>query len=108
LRDFFVEARYFQIKELEDVLCSYDLYTRLASVLNSSGNPFHMASQAASTARNALMATGGIGLFMGSQNEDVATDMKGFMGDCVSLVTGRKPKEKQSTQSPPPAEPSFS
>ena len=105
LRDFFVEARYFQIKELENMLCSYDVYTRVAALFSKSGNPFHMASEAFNTARRALLAGGGIGMLMGTQNEDLAKDVKGVVKYCRNMLVGSKPEKNQKS---PPAEPSFS
>jgi hypothetical protein len=106
LRDLFVEARHYQIKELEDMLCSYDIMTRIASFFGGgSGNPFHAVTGAINNARRALMASGGVGVFMGSQNEDFMEDAKGLLKDVGNFVMGRK--NDSSTSKQPPAEPTF-
>ena len=105
LRDLFVEARHYQIKELEDVLCSYDVMTRIASVFGGgSGNPFHAVTGAINNARRALMAGGGVGVFMGSQNEDFMEDVKGLLKDVGNVVMGRK---NDSTSKQQPAKPTL-
>lgn len=107
LRDLYVEARHYQIQELEDMLCSYDMMTRIASFFGGGkgGNPFHAAAGAIRNARSALMASGGIGVFMGSQNDDFMEDVKGLMKDAGNVVRGRKNDSSSSKQ--PSAEPTF-
>jgi hypothetical protein len=90
LRDLFVEARHYQIKELEDMLCSYDIMTRIASVFGGgSGNPFHAVTGAINNARRALMASGGVGVFLGAQNDDFMAEVKGLLKDVGNVVQGR-------------------
>jgi hypothetical protein len=111
-RDLFVEARYFQIKELVDSLCHHDLYTQIAAWIGGgSVNPFHAASETIQTVRRAIFATGGIGMIMGSQNGDLMNDIKALMGNLTGKATGRM-KEASSgtpkTDPKPSAEASFS
>ena len=82
MRDLYVEARYFQISELEKVLCGRSLYLQLASFVSGSGNsnPFQEATQVLNTLRRALLATGGVGIFVGRDNiGDVWNDAKSFL-----------------------------
>ena len=103
LRDLFVEARHYKIKELEDVLCKYDTYTQLANILGGEGgNPFHTASQVLMTVRRALLATGGVGVLLGTQNEELMEDVKEFFSELNLWVRGGK-KDKNER----PTEPSF-
>jgi hypothetical protein len=107
LRDLFVEARHYQIKELEDMLCSYDALTRIASFFGGgAGNPFHAVTNAIKNARSALLASGGIGVFMGTQNEGAMEDVKGLLKDIGNVIRGRK-HDSSSTSEQPPAEPTF-
>jgi len=95
VRDLYVEARYFQIKELEALLCSIDWYTRAAQWFGSgSTNPFYAASQAISTARRALVASSGFGILLGAQNEDLVKNVKGLFKDVVNLLRGT-PKDAE-------------
>ena len=73
-----MEARYFLIKEIEDVLCAHDLRTRLASLVGGgAANPFVAALDLLKKVRRFVFATGGTGLFVGSMNDDVSTP------DCI-------------------------
>lgn len=96
LRDFYVEVRYFQIRELEALLCSKDWYTRIASLFGSNGmsNPFTAASEAITTARRALLASSGFGLLVGTQNDELKDNVKGFFGDMQKLWRGEKIDEE--------------
>ncbi|CAJ1969300.1 unnamed protein product [Cylindrotheca closterium] len=73
LRELFIEARYFKIKELEAVLCGYDWWSWLASLLSGGAtNPFHSALQAAKIARGTLLTTSGLsglGILIGAQRK---------------------------------------
>ena len=72
----FIEARYFKIKELEDVLAGYDLYTWVASVVSGGAtNPFHSALNAVKMARRTLLTTGGLGILIGVQNEALLNEL---------------------------------
>ena len=108
MRDLYVEARHFQIEELEKVLCGRSVYLQLASLVSGSGgnsNPFQAASQVISNVRRALFATGGIGIFMGRDN------IGDMWNDAVDLMLGRKPPEtrrgKSETKSSNGGEPSL-
>lgn len=94
MRDLFVEARYFKITELEKVLCSYDFFTWIASVIGgqSSANPFHVAAQSLQVARRALLATSGVGILVGSQNESLVDDIQNTIGNIFKTITGSNPK----------------
>ena len=91
LRDLYVEARYFKINELEHLLCAMDWHTRFASWFGSGAtNPFYAASQTITAARNALVATSGIGIAFGAQNQELVDNVKGIFRDVVALVRGDK------------------
>ena len=91
LRDLYVEARYFKIIELEHLLCAMDWHTRFASWFGSGAtNPFYAASQTITAARNALVATSGIGIALGTQNQELVENIKGMFQDVVALVRGDK------------------
>lgn len=96
MRELFVEARYFKIKELEKVLCSRDFFTWVASMVGGKGsaNPFHVATQSLQMVRRALVATGGVGLVIGSQNESLIDDIQSTLGNFSKAVTGASPKEE--------------
>lgn len=97
VRDLYVEARYFQIAELEALLCSLDWYTRAAQWFGSgASNPFYAASQAITTARRALVASSGFGIVLGAQNEELVKNIKGLLSDFVTLFTGGKPNDDSS------------
>jgi hypothetical protein len=90
MRDLYVEARYFQITELESLLCSMDWYTRAAQFFGSgASNPFYAASQAFTTARRALVASSGFGIILGAQNEEMVNNIKGAFGDIIAIVGGK-------------------
>jgi hypothetical protein len=82
LRELFVEARYFRIKELEDALSGYDLFTWVASVISGQGvaNPFHVAFNAIKMARRTLLTTGGLGILIGTQNDSLVSTVQETMG----------------------------
>ena len=107
MRELYVEARHFQIEELEKVLCGRSLYLQLASfVSGSNSNPFQAASQVIANVRRALFATGGIGIFMGRDN------IGDMWNDAVDLILGRKSLGemlggKSETKSSNGGEPSF-
>jgi BTB/POZ domain len=83
----FIEARYYQLKELEDFLCGYDIYTRMASMVGGgSANPFSAMSELFKTGRRMLIATGGTGLFLGAVNEDLRKKVANFYRDLKFLV----------------------
>ncbi len=91
LRDLYVEARYFKINELEHLLCAMDWHTRFASWFGSGAtNPFYAASQTITATRNALVATSGIGIAFGAQNQELVDNVKGIFRDVVALVRGDK------------------
>eukprot|EP00980_Cylindrotheca_fusiformis_P007832 scaffold1669_cov129-Cylindrotheca_fusiformis.AAC.43 len=94
MRDLFVEARYFKIKELQDVLCSYDIFTWVASMLGGQGsaNPFHVAAQSLQFARRALLTTGGVGILVGSQNDSLVDNIQNSIGNFLRIITGASPK----------------
>jgi len=105
IRDLFVEAKYFQIYELEKLLCSYDVYTQIANWLGGGNiNPFHAVTDMIKNARRALLATSGFGIFMGTQNDDLMDNMKGLWNDVLAVVTGRKLGDQKTL---PPPEPSI-
>lgn len=88
LRELFIEARYFKIKELEDVLAGYDLYTWLASVVSGKAtNPFHSALNALKVARRTLLTTGGLGILIGAQNEALLSDISSAVSAGYSWIT---------------------
>ena len=87
-RDLFIEARYFQIRELEKTLCSYDFFTWIASSASGSGNPFNVANQWLQGVRRSLMATGGVGFLVGSQNESFMDQVKHTFQNIYATVTG--------------------
>jgi hypothetical protein len=90
MRDLFVEAKYFKIEELEHLLCSYDIWTQFSNFIGGgSGNPFYAASEAIKTARRALMATSGVGLLIGTQNDKLMNDCKELVGDVMGVFQGR-------------------
>jgi hypothetical protein len=90
VRDLYVEARYFNIEELESLLCSVDWYTRFAQFFGSgASNPFYAASQAITTARRALVASSGLGIVLGTQNEDMMNNIKGLFSDAIALLSGK-------------------
>jgi hypothetical protein len=94
LRDLYVEARYFQIGELESLLCAMDWHTRFASWFGTGAtNPFYAASQAVTAARSALLATSGVGIAIGAQNQEVVENIKGFFRDVYAVVQGGKSSE---------------
>jgi hypothetical protein len=94
LRDFYVEARYFKIGELESLLCAMDWHTRFASWFGSGAtNPFYAASQAITATRNALVATSGIGIAVGAQNQELVDNVKGLFRDVFALVRGQTSPE---------------
>jgi hypothetical protein len=94
MRELFVEARYFKIRELEKVLCSHDFFTWVSSVVGGQGsaNPFHVATQWLQMIRRTLVATGGVGLVIGSQNESLTDDIKSTLGNVYRTATGTSPK----------------
>lgn len=91
LRDLFIEARYFQIRELEKVLCGNDLFTWLASMVGGSrsANPFIAAAQSLQAVRRSLLATGGLGFVIGSQNESFTDQVKDVFRNVYSVLTGQ-------------------
>lgn len=105
LRELFVEARYFKIKELEDALSGYDLFTWLASVISGQGtaNPFHVAVQAIKMARRTLLTTGGLGILIGAQNEALVSTVKDTIGSAygwvMSFIPNSKEEDSKSTNS---------
>lgn len=106
LRDLYVEARYFQIRELEALLCAMDWHTRFASLFGSgSSNPFYAASQAITALRSALVATSGVGIVIGTQNEELMENFKGLFRDVFAVAKGKpvedKAKEQQSKTEEP-------
>ena len=88
-QDLFMEARYFQIYEIQDVLCHYDIYTRLASFVGGgSANPFTAASELMKTLRRMLLATGGTGMVVGGvMNEDLMKDITKVWDDVKGLLS---------------------
>lgn len=80
VRDLFIEARYFQIHELEAAICNSDFFTWLASLMGGSGsaNPFNVAAQSLQVVQRSLLATGGVGFVIGSQNESFMDQVKGI------------------------------
>lgn len=81
LRELFVEARYYQIKELEALLCTYDWGSWLASLFGgSTTNPFHQALQVAKTARATLLTTSGLGILIGGAQNDWWTKIAAVIG----------------------------
>ena len=89
IRDLFVEARHYQIKELERVLCSYDWYTNIASFLSGGSNPFHSFASTIRNIRAALVASSGVGIIVGTQNEELMEDIKGIFVSARDFMLGR-------------------
>jgi hypothetical protein len=96
LRELFVEARYFKIKELEDALSGYDLFTWVASVISGQGaaNPFHVAVNAIKMVRRTLLTTGGLGILIGSQNESLVSSVQETMGSVYGWATSLIPSNE--------------
>lgn len=94
-RDLFVKARYFQIKELESTLCSYDFFTWFASTASGSGNPFNVATQCLQNIRRSLFATSGIGFLVESQNESFTDQVKSTFQNMYAILTGKPLPSKQ-------------
>jgi hypothetical protein len=96
LRELFVEARYFRIKELEDALSGYDLFTWVASVISGQGaaNPFHVAVNAIKMVRRTLLTTGGLGILIGSQNESLVSTVQETMGSVYGWATSWIPSNE--------------
>lgn len=88
-QDLFIEARYFQIKELEKMLCSYDLYTWITSTASGSGNPFNVANQWLQAIRRYLFATGSVGFLVGSQNESFVDQCKHTFKNVYGTISGQ-------------------
>ena len=104
LRDLFVEAQHYKIQELVDDLCQYDTFTQLAYLFSrpNGTNPFYAASQFAMAARRTLLATGGIGVFFGSQNGEWMDDVAEFISELKLWLRGESIDErKQSSPSGP-------
>ncbi|CAJ1934124.1 unnamed protein product [Cylindrotheca closterium] len=92
LRELFIEARYFKIKELEDVVSGYDWWSWLASLLNGGAtNPFHSALQAVKIARRTLLTTGGLGILIGAQNEALWSEVTAAAKTAYAWITSRAP-----------------
>lgn len=90
LRELFIEARYFKIKELEDVLSGYDWYTWLASVINGGAtNPFHSALEAVKLVRRTLLTTGGLGILIGTQSEEFMGEISKVASAAYTWLTSR-------------------
>eukprot|EP00980_Cylindrotheca_fusiformis_P002548 scaffold600_cov68-Cylindrotheca_fusiformis.AAC.6 len=99
-RELFVEARYFKIKELEDALSGYDLFTWVAIVISGKGtaNPFHVAVNAMKTVRNILLATGSLGVLIGAQNEELVNSIKESISSAYAWVMSMVPGKEESTE----------
>lgn len=94
MRDLYVEAKYFQIYELEALICAMDWYTRVANWFGGgAGNPFYAASQAITAARRALLASSGFGIVLGSQNEDLVKNVQGLFSDTLRVLRGESIKK---------------
>ena len=114
LKELFLEARHYQIKELEDALCGQSIYLRVAQLFGgNSGNPFQPVTDAFKNLRRALVATGGVGMYMGSQDDD----MKAIMGNFMRFLKGEPKKSEgggskdaveQSGESLVPVDPALS
>eukprot|EP00980_Cylindrotheca_fusiformis_P007833 scaffold1669_cov129-Cylindrotheca_fusiformis.AAC.44 len=100
LRELFVEARYFKIKELEDALSGYDLFTWVASVISGKGtaNPFHVAVNAMKMVRNTLLTTGSLGVLIGAQNEELVNSIKESISSAYGWVMSMVPGKEESTE----------
>jgi hypothetical protein len=96
MRELFVEARHYQIKELEAILCQRSLFIQLASFMGKGSNPFAEASQMLANLRRAFLASSGIGIFVG---RDSVGD---WLNDVKALVLGQQPSTKAATKSPEP------
>eukprot|EP00934_Nitzschia_sp_Nitz4_P005296 Nitzschia sp. Nitz4//scaffold207_size38617//23074//23979//NITZ4_007678-RA/size38617-processed-gene-0.33-mRNA-1//1//CDS//3329541614//5286//frame0 len=102
LRELYVEAKFFDIKELTMLLSSIDWYTRVAGWFSgSSGNPFYMASQAITALRGMLLASSGVGIVLGSQNDELVKNIQGLASDAMKVWRGEKledPKKEDKTK----------
>lgn len=92
LRELFIEARYFKIKELEDVISGYDWFSWLASLINGgAANPFHSALQAVKMARRALLTTGGLSILIGAQNDALRSEVTAAATAAYAWITSWAP-----------------